>query len=196
MGIKNLFNRLIHGHIDRQNRHGETRLNRAAQAGSTRLVKQLLAEGANPDIPDRNGVTPLHWAAHWGEDDIVKALLQAGANPNAGQKQKWTPLHCAALSGGMKNRQGIISRLVTAGGKLTLKDKRGKTPVDYMAMWEENPKAAAELRDKIDAMKPHDFKSLLPDFNFGGKVSKKPPPHTPPPKHSPLPFLNPAFFLK
>ena len=39
--------------VDGRNRHGETALIAAVQARSPRLVRQLLARGANPDISDR-----------------------------------------------------------------------------------------------------------------------------------------------
>jgi len=86
----------IDAHLDRslraetlnaQNSEGKTALHLASgsspkkQGGSSRIVKMLLAAGADPNVQDRAGYTPLHTAARYQEEKIVKSLLEAGADP-------------------------------------------------------------------------------------------------------------------
>jgi len=60
--------------------NGYTALHYAADKGDEDLVGLLLANNANPDIPDRRRQTPLHIAADGGEEEIVKKLVAAGAD--------------------------------------------------------------------------------------------------------------------
>ncbi|KAJ5737926.1 hypothetical protein N7493_001081 [Penicillium malachiteum] len=53
----------------------------ACRDGYVEVVKVLLRQGVNPDVPDSNGVTPLILAISWGNRDIIEVLLDYGANP-------------------------------------------------------------------------------------------------------------------
>src|ERR1041385_6268928 len=62
---------------------GWSPLHGAARHGQLDRVKQLLAEGADPNARESgDNTTPLHWAAACADVDIVRALLDAGADVN------------------------------------------------------------------------------------------------------------------
>ncbi len=63
-----------------QNAMSVTPLHSAVSAHQATIVSLLLANGANPNVPQRGGIVPLHQAAHNGDDDSIEALLVAGAN--------------------------------------------------------------------------------------------------------------------
>lgn len=55
-----------------RNRHGE-------------IAKQLLASGANPNVPNQRGMTALDYSMRWGLDDIRDALIAHGARRGRGK---------------------------------------------------------------------------------------------------------------
>lgn len=64
-----------------------------AARNTAATVRQLLAEGHEPDERDRDGLTPLMWAVRNGAVDAMSALLDAGADPDARDRRNgWTPL--------------------------------------------------------------------------------------------------------
>ena len=69
----------------------------AAYNGHEAVVKALLREGANVDLPNSTGQTPLLAAAAGGHKDVVQELLRAGAKVNAVGTDGWAPIHTAAL---------------------------------------------------------------------------------------------------
>jgi uncharacterized protein len=120
---------------------GTTPLARAAKGGDVEVVRLLLAHGANPTLPTVQGVTPMMMAAGTGysgrdsrgryqtEDqalEIIKMLLDAGADVNQRANDGGTVLHGAAGRG----RNQVINLLVSRQADPTIKDARGRTPVD------------------------------------------------------------------
>jgi ankyrin repeat protein len=75
--------------------------------------------------------------------NIVELLLKSGLNPNyLNHPINNTPLHIACAiyeSNSNKIYKDLIFLLLTYGGDLTIKDKNGKTPIDY------SPKFKKEL---------------------------------------------------
>ncbi|ONM48513.1 hypothetical protein B0T44_16735 [Nocardia donostiensis] len=69
---------------DEPNEDGTTPLYRAAVNGSTELVRVLLAQGADPNLPSgaADEGLPLCAAACWNHAGVVEALLAAGADPD------------------------------------------------------------------------------------------------------------------
>jgi ankyrin repeat protein len=119
-----------------------TPLVRAAKAGDVPAIKLLLAHGADPNLGQLWGITPLMAAANFGSNEIdtrgrfktqaeaiesIKLLVEAGAEVNArDERQGGTALHAAALWGW----DDVIKTLVSLGGDLNAKDKKGFTPFD------------------------------------------------------------------
>lgn len=60
---------------------GGTPLVAAASAGRVRIVEQLLAAGADPNLPDSAGTPPIIHAVLADSPPCVKLLLQNGADP-------------------------------------------------------------------------------------------------------------------
>ena len=104
---------------------GLTPLMIASGNGRWRIVKQLLAAGANPNLATSGGLTALLLAAKGGFLGIVRQLLSAGANANAATENGLTALHLAARKGYIQ----IVEKLLASGA-----DKNalfnGKTPLD------------------------------------------------------------------
>jgi ankyrin repeat protein len=110
---------------------GATPFLRAAQSGDVKLMKLLLAHGADPGIPTAHNVTPLAVAAgigwvegvtyEWSEKEsieAVKMLLDLGLDPNATSDEGRAPLHGAAHKG----RNEVVQMLVDHGAKLDQPD--------------------------------------------------------------------------
>ena len=75
---------------------GSTPLLVAAANDDAAQVKQLLKEGADPNVRNTLGTTPLLEAAFHSNSEIIKALLDAGADPNAAGADGQTPLMLVA----------------------------------------------------------------------------------------------------
>ncbi len=64
-----------------------------------KVLKFLIARGAQVDITDRNGSTPLSYACYYNNNEAAQALLDAGANPNVARTDGITPLIYAVRNG-------------------------------------------------------------------------------------------------
>jgi ankyrin repeat protein len=105
---------------------GDSALYKAVGARSStqgRLVRLLIARGANVNETTENGETPLMRAAELGNDEIVKLLLESGANPKAATSWGRTVLMQAALSGGVE----MVQLLMSKGVDINAKDDRNST---------------------------------------------------------------------
>lgn len=87
------------------------------------LVRELLAQGAEPDVPDGRGQTPCMHAALLSNILTVQALLAAGANPNSKDREGKSPLFFAAAGG----HYGIVEMLLARGVPIDLEDADGHT---------------------------------------------------------------------
>ncbi|XP_019614828.1 PREDICTED: uncharacterized protein LOC109462710 [Branchiostoma belcheri] len=107
----------------------EKALWKAADEGDTDRVKQLLAEGVNPNAADIWQESPMHWAALNGDHEAVSALLTAGADVNARDGIEDTPLHDAATRGHPKCAEILLQH----GADTGLRNKVGQTAEDVAA---------------------------------------------------------------
>ena len=113
----------------------ETALYQAVDMEKIDHVKLLLKHNADPNITQIDGLSPLHLAVSKQNLLIIKFLLKYKANPN-------TPVHLA-----IKNNVDsmILLILCNSGGLLNIKDKFGKTPIDYIN--------SEEMRKTVDMIK-------------------------------------------
>ena len=98
------------------------------------ILRMLIQAGAPLNQTDDGGSTRLGWAASEGNSTFVTILLDAGANPNCANHSLFgsgpiTPLMNAARKGFVD----IIKALLSAKADINLKDKDGKTALDYAA---------------------------------------------------------------
>src|SRR6266704_7044978 len=114
---------------------GDTALHLAAAGYRVKIVRSLLAAGADPNAAAnhrRSG--PLHYAADgyingpaWDakrQVETIRCLLDAGAHVNAQDKNGAAPLHRAVRT----RCAAAVQCLLKAGADPTLKNKPGSTP--------------------------------------------------------------------
>jgi ankyrin repeat protein len=116
-------------HIDTPDVDGMTPLHYACRSGGTETVEMLLRAGANPWIYDVNGMTPAHYAVAEDNDKLL-SVLEECVGPDAdwnirNRDDGETLLHVAARTG----IQGMVNRLLDLGIDLTIRDKKGMTPL-------------------------------------------------------------------
>lgn len=84
------------------------------------LVKQLLKQGATPDVEDRKGTTPLFVACSLGFANCASVLLQNGADPNysnsRGLRNLYSPLQAVLKSDrDSETVVELVNLLISAG---------------------------------------------------------------------------------
>lgn len=103
---------------------GFTPLIIAARKNYLQIVEALLKAGARPDIADDYGQTPLMFTRDAG---VIALLIRYKANVNIQDKRGMTPLmHMIVL-----NEPEAIKLLLAAGAQVAIKDKSGKSSLDY-----------------------------------------------------------------
>jgi ankyrin repeat protein len=81
------------------------------------LVKELLADGADPNVFEEERGSPLHWAAEKGRIDVVKELLKhPDIDPNIRDKDGRTALSLAVS----ENKKEIVEVLLAHGANPSL----------------------------------------------------------------------------
>ena len=86
-------------------------------------VRELLAQGANPNVRDEDMRTPLHQAVLGNSVGLVGLLIEAGADLNAKDEQGFTPLHFAA----QEYLPEIARILVGKGADVNARDEDGNS---------------------------------------------------------------------
>jgi hypothetical protein len=119
---------------------GDTALHMAAAASQGRIVRELIARGADVRAKNGRGAEPLHYAVDggpgspvWNPNEqitIIAELIRAGGDPNALDKSGVAPLHRA-----VRNRCAAAVRSLIAGGADPRAPNRsGSTPMLLAAL--------------------------------------------------------------
>ena len=114
---------------------GDTALHVAAAAKQRRIVKELIARGADVRAKNRRGAEPLHYAVDGGpgspvwnpneQSAIIAELIRAGGDPNAFDKSGAAPLHRA-----VRNRcAAAVRSLIESGADPRSPNRNGSTPM-------------------------------------------------------------------
>lgn len=108
-----------------------TPLMHAAERDNLRLVKLILASGADVNARDQRGWTPLMHACmtRLASAEIVEALLGAGADVNAKDRIGRTALIWALRTGGGKEVHEKVRLLLAGGADPNAKSQYGETPL-------------------------------------------------------------------
>lgn len=101
-------------------------IHRAAFRGDLNKIKELLAAGADPNMPDKKGLTPLMLATQKKHKDIIEFLLSHNADVNAKLNHGFTALFYPCMFGGAD----IAKILIDSGADVNAKED-GNTPL----MW-------------------------------------------------------------
>ena len=118
--------------VDRYSPDGFTALSLAAFFGQNAVLKILLTNGADVNLPSRNQmrVRPIHSAAAHRDPEagfaMLKTLLSYGAEVNVTRQEGWTPLHQAAAHGS----RSMVRLLLQYGADPTARTDNGKTALD------------------------------------------------------------------
>ncbi|XP_028446589.1 BRCA1-associated RING domain protein 1 isoform X2 [Perca flavescens] len=113
--------------VMKRNHKGETLLHLAAIKGDVEAVKELLDQGADPNLKDNAGWTPLHEACNLGHLALVDVLVSRGALLNTPGYENDSPLHDAARNG----HTAIVKLLLQLGASQNVLNLYGKRPADY-----------------------------------------------------------------
>ena len=106
---------------------GQSALSLACLQDRPDLVKDLLANGADPNILGGDGSTPLFVAAGTGNSEIVRDLLTAGAGSNARNAIGQSPLMISATAGD----NASISLLLDAAADARAIDAEGRNALHW-----------------------------------------------------------------
>jgi hypothetical protein len=113
---------------DEKTTQGWTPLMISTANGHLETVLLFIHFGADVNQPNTRGRTALMFASKYGYEDITKALLNAGAEVNVDDIQKCgTPLVAASILG----HKRIVEMLLENGANPHVKDREGKTALDY-----------------------------------------------------------------
>jgi len=129
--VKYLLNEKLNAMIDIRDLENHTPLLLAAGTnqetpGHVEVVKNLIEKGADVNATDDGQYSSLHLAVLNSNFEIAHALLEAKCNVNHLNVDKFTPLHSASSQGNPK----FIQLLINYGADPSLKDARGKTPIE------------------------------------------------------------------
>ena len=116
------------------------------------ITKELLRNGANPNIKDEN--YPLHWfpihvATRNGDTEMLKLLHKYGADIESEDRRSEKPIHLAFVKGHIEAAQFLVKN----GSNINGKGFSGRTPMYYAAFFghKELIKMYIQLESQIEA---------------------------------------------
>jgi ankyrin repeat protein len=101
----------------------------AAGDGDTSKALALLDSGVDVNGRTSDNSYALNRAAVFNQVEMVRILLERGADPNVQNIDGDTPLICATKYAG--GQSATVQVLVEGGTDLAIRDKEGKTALDY-----------------------------------------------------------------
>ncbi|CAG0913146.1 unnamed protein product [Notodromas monacha] len=110
--------------IDMTDNGSFTALNYAVDSSLVQIVEYLLANGADPNIPDEEGNRLIHWCAFYGSVEMLESALETRCDINVQNKKGDTPLHLAARC----MHYECVDLLISRGANLDLRNCKGSTP--------------------------------------------------------------------
>ncbi|MCB0642846.1 MAG: ankyrin repeat domain-containing protein [Phaeodactylibacter sp.] len=127
---------------------GFTCLGLAVFLGQEAVVRWLLGQGADLNLPSNNAfqVAPIHSAAATGNLNLLKLLVESGAQVNCSQANGVTPLHSAAHLGQLEMVVYLLDRGANPSARMT----DGSTPLD-LARKDQQEKVVALLEQQPPA---------------------------------------------
>jgi ankyrin repeat protein len=102
--------------------------------GDPRIVELLLDAGADPNNGGKQDNPPLVAAAERRNLPVLQLLIRRGADANRQSAFSKRPPIIAAVVGYSDVNADFVSELVRAGADPTLKDRDGKTALDYVSV--------------------------------------------------------------
>ena len=108
---------------------GQGELHLAVRGGDVEAVRELLSQGADPDVRADDGVTPLIQALESRHAAMVFVLLEAGADPEVTTDKGWYAIESAANTG----QPAMVSVLLDHGCSPNSTDGAGWTPLHLAA---------------------------------------------------------------
>jgi hypothetical protein len=134
--------------------HGPLLLSPLDFAINPKMVKKLVAKGANPNLPSPLDLkTPLHRVIF---EEHAQGLLEAGADPNRCDKDGKTPLHYALIGLYSGHKTKILDLLLNYGANPNTVDNRGETPLAYLL-----DKMPQHLSEELVEVYKYRIKALL-----------------------------------
>lgn len=112
--------------ISTYNENGFSPLIIASYRNQVKVVEFLLSKGVDVNADSPEG-TALIGSCYKGNIEIAKLLLEHKATINAQNEQGTTPLIFAVQG----NNVSLVSLLVTSGANKEMKEKSGRTAMDY-----------------------------------------------------------------
>lgn len=154
--------------VEYKSNYGESALELAAQNGHEKLVKILLAAGADPNAKDHFGQTALMETAYRNVA-IVKELLQAGADPNLQDDRGKTALRNAAIH---KKNKEIVQALLAAKADPNISDETGNTPLLEAASTADKDivKLLLDAGANVNVQNKYGWTALINAATFGNKA--------------------------
>ncbi|KAL0274237.1 UNVERIFIED_CONTAM: hypothetical protein PYX00_006711 [Menopon gallinae] len=123
MEVAELLVRQGKADMNLQNVNLQTALHLAVERQHTQIVRLLIREGANLNIPDKDGDTPLHEALR---HHTLSQLRQLQDARDVGKLL----MNLGSQGADKKSSSSIACFLAGNGADLTIKNKKGQTPLD------------------------------------------------------------------
>ena len=117
-------------------------------AANTKSVPPLIPNSYKIDVAEKKEVSPFCLAIAKGDFEMVKKLIEMGTNVNTYSNKK-SPLMYAARY----NHVEIAKLLIANGAKITDKDARGRTAIQYAEL--SNANEVVSLLKGIKKEKKH-----------------------------------------